>query len=68
MKLKDYKNKYGKKYIVNACKKQEEMNGIYVYGNCICPVCNHTAFEKKELFEWRTIGYCWSCGQKIKIK
>lgn len=68
MRVKDYKKKYGRKFIKNACSKQIEMKPKIILGETICPRCNSIAFEKEYVFpKWREIAYCWGCGQKLKI-
>lgn len=68
MKVKDYKKKYGKKFIQTACSKQIEMKPKNIMGSGICPICHSIAFdEKKEFPAWRYTAYCWGCGQKLKI-
>lgn len=68
MKVKDYKKKYGKKFIQTACSKQIEMKPKNIMGIGICPRCHCIAFdEKKEFPAWRNTAYCWGCGQKLKI-
>ena len=68
MRVKDYKKKYGRKFIKNACSKQIEMQPKNVMGSGICPRCCCIAFdETKEFPEWMHTAYCWGCGQKLKI-
>ena len=68
MKFKDYKKKYGKKFIQTACSKQIEMKPKNIMEIGICPRCHSIAFdEKKEFPEWRHTVYCWGCGQKLTI-
>lgn len=68
MRVKDYKKKYGRKFIKNACSKQIEMKPKNVMGSGICPRCNCIAIEKDHDFPgWKNIVYCWGCGQKLKI-
>lgn len=68
MKVKDYKKKYGKKFIQTACSKQIEMKPKNIMGIGICPRCHCIAFDEKKKFPaWRHTAYCWGCGQKLKI-
>lgn len=38
-------------------------------GNLICPKCSSFQFDDVNDTPWyRTHIYCWSCGQKLKLK
>lgn len=68
MKVKDYKKKYGKKFIQTVCSKQIEMKPKNIMGSSICPRCHCVAFdENNEVPKWMHTAYCWGCGQKLKI-